>query len=212
MRYVFPQGECQGQTFGVKVKRITEWSLVVDNARYTIHKKELGKEPSEEFKRSMALAEHSPVRCLRYIIELTDVPCWVSQHIARHDAFAGHTMRDGAEDTQFVATSRTDRFQYDENKKVERSRLPQDAPVCHRIFLDAQDFIIISKLRLCNCASYETRFVWQKIIEELSSIDKELASKCVRMCVYRGFCPEIKKCGYDKTAKFQEELYIYRNK
>lgn len=206
MTYTFPQGECQGQTFEISLKRVTPWSLVVDSARFTINKDDINKEPSSDFKRSIVLAEHSPIRCLRYILDLKGVPCWVSQHIARHDAFAGHNMRDGVAETHFVGTSRSDRT------NVLRSKLPQDTPVNHRIFLDAQDFIIISKLRLCTCASYETRYVWQKVIEELKTLDAELASKCVRMCVYRGFCPEMKKCGYDKTAKFQEELYNYRNK
>lgn len=207
MNYTFPHGECEGQTFGVKITRLTDWEIVIDNARFTIHKDDLCKEPSKEFKKKIILSEHSPIRCLDYIIELTDVPCWVSQHIARHDAFAGHTMRDGAEDTHFVATSRTDRH----NQGTPRSKMPQDAPVKHRIFLNAQDFINISQRRLCTCASFETRFVWEKVISELKEIDPELASKCVRMCIYRGFCPEIVCCGYSKTAKFQEELYQYRN-
>lgn len=207
MKYTFASGECAGQSFSVKITRLTNWDAVVDNARFTIHKGDLGKEPSGEFKKKIVLSEHSPIRCLNYIVELDGVPCWVSQHIARHDAFAGHTMRDGASDTHFVATSRTDRH----DVGVVRSKLPQDTPVNHRIMLNAQDFINISQRRLCTCASYETRFVWESILSELRAIDKELASKCVRTCVYRGFCPEIKCCGYDKTAKFQTDLYDYRN-
>lgn len=207
MRYTFPSGECEGKSFSVSVKRRGSWEDVLNDARFTIHKADLEKEPSKEFMRSIIMSEHSPIRDLTFVIDLLDIPCWVSQHIARHDAFAGHTMREGAYDTHFVATSRTDRH----DVGIERSKLPQDTPVNHRISLNAQDFINISQKRLCTCASYETRFVWEKVIEELKVIEPILASKCVRTCVYRGFCPETKRCGYDRTAKFQADLYEYRN-
>ena len=32
----------------------------------------------------------------------------------------------------------------------------------------------------------------------------------VRECVYRGFCPEMFGCGYDKTEAYAKELYKYR--
>lgn len=46
---------------------------------------------------------------------------------------------------------------------------------------------------------------------KVSERDKFLASVMVKECVYRGFCPEINSCNYDKTKEFEEELEDYRN-
>lgn len=187
----------------VSVKEIVGWDVALDSALWTINKKEKHKIPSDKWMSQTCLAEHSMLREPRYIVEIKGIECWSSQHIARHDAFAGHTVRESRE-THFVGTSRTDRTGIDRNK------LPQDAPVSHRISLSAQDFITISKLRLCSCASKETREAWKMVVEKLREINPVLASKCVPTCIYRGFCPEFEGCGYDKTEKFKEALHKYR--
>lgn len=188
----------------VEIKRLTNWSEVLDAARFTVNKCDLEKEPSEEFKTRILTAEHSPIRSLIFMVTLYNVPTWVSQHIARHDKFAGHTMREGEADEHFVATQRSDRT------GVDRSGLSQEELVDHRILLNAHDLITISKKRLCNCASPETRFVWQKVKEEVAKIEPELASRMVRECVYRGFCPEMNCCGFNKTQDYNDELFYYR--
>lgn len=188
----------------VEVKKLTDWSEVLDAARFTVNKSDLGKEPSDVFKTEITTAEHSPIRSLIFEITLYNIPTWVSQHIARHDAFAGHNVREGASDTHYVATQRSDRT------GVDRSGLSQEELVDHRILLNAQDLITISRKRLCNCASPETRFVWQKVKEEIRKIEPELASRMVRECVYRGFCPEMKPCGFNRTQDYNDELFNYR--
>lgn len=185
----------------VEVKKLTDWSEVLDAARFTVNKTDLGKEPSVEFKNRITMAEHSPIRSLIFVVTLYNVPSWVSQHIARHDKFAGHTVREGENDENFVSTQRSDRT------GVDRSELSQEELVSHRILLNAQDLINISRKRLCNCASPETRYVWDLVRYEIWKIEPELASKMVRECVYRGFCPEMECCGYVNTDKFSE----YRN-
>lgn len=189
----------------VSVREIVGWNEALDAALWTVNKEGKHKNPSDKWIASACLAEHSMIREPRYIVEIKGIECWASQHIARHDAFAGHTVRESKE-THFVGTSRSDRTGIDRNK------LPQDAPVSHRISLSAQDFITISKLRLCSCASPETRNAWKMVIEELRKINPVLASKCVPSCLYRGFCPEMKGCGYDKTEKFEKELQEYRKR
>lgn len=189
----------------VSVRQIVGWDEALDSALWTVNKDGNHKKPSDKWEAAACLAEHSMIREPRYIVEIKGIPCWSSQHIARHDAFAGHTVRESHE-TNFVGTSRSDRTGIDRNK------LPQDAPVSHRISLSAQDFITISKLRLCKCASKETRDAWERVIEELSKIDPVLASKCVPSCIYRGFCPEMDCCGYDRTWDFQERLKEYRKR
>lgn len=76
---------------------------------------------------------------------------------------------------------------------------------------NAQALINISRKRLCSQASRETREVMQEIKNQISKKDKFLADVMVKECVYRGFCPEMWSCNYDKTPAFQEELKNYRN-
>lgn len=190
----------------VTVKRLTDWSEVLNDARFTVGKEETGKEPSDKFKCNILTAEHSPIRTLIYVVTIKDVPTWVSQHIARHDAFAGHNVREGASDTHFVATQRTDRT------GVDRSEKKQTDPVSHRILLNAQDLITISRHRLCSCASKETREVWEEVKRKVAEIDPHVAEHMVRECIYRGFCPEGDRiCGYSRTEKYRKELENYRN-
>ena len=53
---------------------------------------------------------------------------------------------------------------------------------------------------------------WEIVIEKLKEIDPILAEKCVPECVYRGFCPEHKRCcGYVNTKAFKKKLEEYRS-
>ena len=119
---------------------------------------------------------------------------WVSVHLVRHKIGIEH----------WVATQRSDRT------GVDRNDLPQGALVNHACEADAQALINISRKRLCNCASKDTRKAWQKVRDEVSNVEPELASCMVRECVYRGFCPEMFPCGYSKTDAFKKELAEYR--
>ena len=69
-----------------------------------------------------------------------------------------------------------------------------------------QALINISRKRLCNCASKETREAWQMVKDEIAKVEPELASVMVKECIYRGFCPEMFSCGYHKTEAFKKEL------
>ena len=187
----------------VEVKKVMGWDIALDDALWTVRKPLADKEPSSKWKTNLCFAEHSMLADIRFVVNIKDAPCWASQHIARHDVFAGHTLRESKE-VHYVSTSRTDRT------GINRNKLPQDAPVDHRISLSAKDFITISRLRLCNCASKETREIWSAIIEELRKVEPELAACCVPNCVYRGFCPEFETCGYAKGKVFEEKLSAYR--
>ena len=74
---------------------------------------------------------------------------------------------------------------------------------------NAQAFMNISRKRLCyGCASEETRFAWQLVINALKEIDPILAEKCVPECVYRGFCPEEDKCcGYVNAEGYKKSSF-----
>lgn len=158
------------------------WREVKDLARATIGK-EGGQDPDSSWKLRILFAEHSPIRQLKYTIRFYDIPYWIAMHFARHKVGVEH----------YVSTQRDDRTGEDRDSK------PQDAPVMYTMVADAQAIINISKVRLCNQAHVETRKAWEKAILEIRKIDPELAMVCVPQCVYRGFCPEFKPCGYVKS-------------
>ena len=77
---------------------------------------------------------------------------------------------------------------------------------------NAQSFINISRKRLCRCASPETRKAWELVIEFLKEVAPVLASKCAPECIYRGFCPEKRRCcGYVNTKAYKKQLKEYRS-
>ena len=180
----------------IEITRVTDWKRVVDAARFTQGKKSLGREPSDEFKKQMILSEHSPLRELEFDIKMYGIPYWVSNHFVRHV----HAQ-------PFVSTSRPDIT----GSKVSRHDMRQDDLVNLQLSLNAQEIINISKLRLCNKASKETREVWYKVIDELVQIEPYLASACVPQCIYRGFCPEPKSCGRTYTNFFTFTRKHYKN-
>ena len=167
---------------------------VADAARTTIGLSEGDKIISEEYMHRMYKSEHSPIRLREFKIVIEDCPSWVATHFVRHHI--------GVE--KFVSTQRTDRTGEDRNSKR------QDEPVRLQLNCNAQAMINISRKRLCNQASKETREIWRKVIAELEKIDRPLAECCVAECIYRGFCPEFKPCGLEDTFYFEEMLLDYR--
>ena len=185
-----------------RLEQVTSWSRVLNAARRTIGKESLNKEPSDSWKAKMLLAEHSPIRLLEYDWSWGEIRQWVTAHLVRH--------HEGCE--KFVHTQRGDRRKILEDYGVEtRDELPQGALNDMDMTANAQALINISRKRLCNCASKETREAWTQVKEAIAKIDPVLASKMVPECLYRGFCPEfINPCGYSKTEKYQNDLKKYR--
>lgn len=181
----------------VKAKFATMWSRALDSARKTIGKAPINKEPSNDWKAWMLLAEHSPIRLVEYDLSYENIRQWVSVHLVRH--WLGFIP--------FVHSQRADRRQLNCN----RDELPQGSLNDMDASANAQALINISRKRLCSCASAETREAWEKTKEAVKEIDPIMASKMVKNCVYRGFCPEGDKCcGYVLTKAFEIELAEYR--
>ena len=166
----------------IEILKLTKWNDVLNAARFTRRRKELvDKEPSDKFKRNIVIAEHSPLRCLQFFIDMYDIPYYVSVHFVRHV----HAQ-------PFGSTSRPDI----DGKVPPREEQRKTDLVNLRLLVNAQEIIHISRLRLCRCAEKETRQVWEAVIKELENIEPILAKACVPTCVYRGFCPELTPCGY----------------
>ena len=169
------------------------WQGIKDATMNTIGKT-TGKYPDSEWKRKLIMAEHSPIRRLKFYWRWKNIKYWVSVHLVRHKIGIEH----------WVATQRTDRT------GVDRNEIPQGAEVNHAAEADGQAMINISRKRLCMCASSDTRKAWQKVKDNVEKVEPELASCMVRECVYRGFCPEMYPCGFSKTDAFKKELAEYR--
>ena len=169
------------------------WREVADAARTTVGMEKGKGDPSSAWRRKMLLAEHSPIRLLAVRWKWSELKYWVSVHFVRHKVGIEH----------FVRTQRTDRTGKD------RDQIAQSATVDHECLANAQAIINISRKRLCRQASPETQVAWRTFLEALASQEPELSGVCVPECVYRGFCPEIKCCGYCKTPAFQAAVLQY---
>lgn len=185
----------ESKSMEVKVTQETPWKRALNAARRTIGKEPIDKEPSDNWKAKVLLAEHSPIKLVEYLISFKDLKQWVGVHILRH----GFTL-------PFIHSQREDRRKLD----VPRDELPQGEPNDQDFVVNAQTLINISRKRLCTCASKETREAWQAVKDEIRKFDPVMADKMVRNCVYRGFCPELKCCGYCNTEAFFKELEAYR--
>lgn len=172
------------------------WKDILDTCRSTIGKEFISKEPSNEWKKKILLAEHSPIRLIKIKWIWEDIPYWVSMHFCRHKIGIEH----------FVKTSRSDRTGTD------RTKLYQDNPVNHICEANAQSIINISRKRFCKQASEETRLTWGLFINKLKEIEPELASCCVPDCIYRGFCSEMNECGFSYSEEYKNILLNYRKK
>ena len=178
----------------IELRHYIDYWQDIKNATMNTIGKSTGKYPTSEWKRNLLMSEHSPIRKLKVSWRWEDLKYWISVHLVRHKIGIEH----------FVSTQRTDRT------GVNRDDLPQNNFVNHECEADAQALINISRKRLCNCASVETRQAWQLVKNKIAEVEPELAKCMVRECVYRnGLCPEMFSCNFNKTEAFEKELKDY---
>ena len=145
--------------------------------------KETERPATEKFKREILKARHSPIRELRFLFHLTDIPYWVSVHLCRHI----HAQ-------PYVKTQRNDR-----QSGYDRNTAPQNAPVDMMWSMNAEELIVIANKRLCNLASKETRELVWMMCNEVIKLCPEFEDELVPMCVRNGgVCHEIFPCGGKK--------------
>lgn len=157
-----------------------DWQEVVNDCRTTAGKNELGKEPSERFKKSILISEHSPIRDISVKWRWVNMPHWVTVHWVRHKW------------EKFVQSQRTDRT------GIKRDKLPQDEPQTFVGEANAQHLIDTYRKRLCYAASPETRKYAEDFKRELYKVEREISNVLVPNCIYRCGCPEPNSCGYYK--------------
>jgi len=153
-----------------------DWMKVKDRALVTINKKAVTP-PTEEWKRKILTARHSPIRYLRFSFYI-ECPSWVSVHLVRHI----HAQ-------PYVRSQRNDR-----QSDYDRTKAPQDTPVSMIWDMGAEELMIIANKRLCNLASKETRQVVQMMCDEVKKVCPEFANELVPMCVREGSCHEMYSC------------------
>lgn len=149
-----------------------DWKEVLNDCRFTVNKANLDKEPSDEFKKTILISEHSPIRDIYFKWEWLQIPHWVTVHWVRHKW------------EKFVATQRSDRT------GIDRHSLPQDTPSNMRGEGNVQHLIDTMRKRLCFKASPETRECAMSLKTEIHEIEPFIADVLIPSCIYRAGCCE----------------------
>ena len=165
----------------IKVEKISD--LMSKSAAFTILKEDINVN-----KEKMYRSEHSPCRAVLFKIEMKGIPSFVSVHLTRHSQTG---------ELHFVSSCREDRGF--------RGVANRNTPVNHMMILNAQHLINISKVRLCTKSHKQTRKVWEEICSRICDVEPELYKYLVPSCIYRGYCPEFKSCGYYEKWKRKQE-------
>lgn len=162
-----------------------DWQLCKACTLVTVGK-ESSKPPTEEWKKKILRARHSPIRTLEFCFRLNNIPSWVATHLVRH-----------VHATPFVKTQRSDR-----NNGHDRGADRQDTPINMCWFMNAEELMVVANKRLCRQASPETRQVVQAICDEVVKLNPEFAEFLVPMCYWKnGKCDEFSCCGFNQTYK-----------
>lgn len=169
----------------IKYPTEEDWMLAKKCTLVTVGK-ESNNPATEQFKRDMLRARHSPIRELKFLFYLTDIPYWVSVHLCRHV----HAQ-------PYVKTQRNDR-----QSAYDRNGAPQNAPVDMMWSMNAEELITIANKRLCNLASMETRELVKMICKAVIEVCPEFKEELVPMCVRNGgICYEMFPCGDRETIR-----------
>jgi thymidylate synthase ThyX len=154
-----------------------DWLAVKERALVTVGKKAVTP-PTEEWKRKILEARHSPIRKLQFSFYL-EIPYWISVHLVRHI----HAQ-------PYVKSQRNDR-----QNDYDRNAARQDETVCMIWDMNAEELLTIANKRLCNQASKETRKVVETMCELVKAACPEFSGELVPMCVYHGgVCHEMFSC------------------
>lgn len=177
------------------IKWDVNWLEIKNLCRGTISMKDSKIEPSNEWKRKLLLAEHSPLRHSLITVEITNVPFYVMGHLVRHHMGV----------VPYVATSRSDRT------GVDRRERRQTDTVTMRMDMNIQSLINISRKRLCNQADETTKELWNMVVKAVGECDEDIAWACVPEGIRSMGCPEgfgnCKQCNNMLKDMDKEDLF-----
>ena len=173
----------------ITIKKITDWDLVYREALYTQGKSPKKQFPSEEWKERTVKAQHSPLRCLQFIIDIEEVPNFVHNHLVRHVHLQPfiRTMR---EDLTGISSDKITRNTYNNGSYM----------------INAQEFLNVTYLRSCFKASKETRETWDSVVEKMNKIEPILSKYAVKNCIRLGYCAEYSPCKYINSEDYKIKL------
>ncbi len=162
-----------------------DWDEVYRRCLITVGKRPI-KHPSDEWKRKLLIARHSPIRRLRFSFLLEGIPSYCSVHLCRHV----HAQ-------PYVKSQRNDR-----QSEYDRNKAPQDAKVDMIYDLGGEEMLILANKRLCNLADKTTREVVQMMCWLVEEKCPEFKGLLVPMCEYHGgVCHEMYPCGRYNNEK-----------
>lgn len=164
-----------------------DWVEVKRRALITMYGKGLGvvKPPTEEWKRKILEARHSPIRRLRYSFLIEDIPSNTSVHLCRHI----HAQ-------PYVSSLRNDR-----QEAMDGDAARRDTPVNMIYDVNAEELMVIANKRMCQKAATATREVVFAMCSAVIAKTPEITGQLVPMCIYAGKCHEMKPCGCYKYMK-----------
>jgi len=154
------------------------WLEVKQRALVTVGK-QTSTPPTDEWKKKILTARHSPIRHLEFSFYMEDIPSWVSVHLARH-----------VHSQPYIKSQRNDR-----QAEYDRNAAPQNAPVNMIYDVNAEELMTIANKRLCNQASQETRSLVRMMCIEVEKACPEFKGLLVPACEYNGVCHEMYPCG-----------------
>lgn len=173
------------------------WKRVKNHCRTTDNKDFTENEPTDKFKFSLLVSEHSPIRLLEFDWSWKQIPYWVSTEWSRH------------RHEKFISSQRDDRLT-DETPRAEK---PQGALVNHDGYANMQHLIDAWRKRLCYQATKEARELAYDFKKKLYDDDYKYESMVlVPNCIYRGGCPEFRTCGlWNRFIDFCMDYYIEKD-
>lgn len=167
----------------IKHPEETDWKQAKLRALVTVGKSKVINAPTEDWKRSILRARHSPIRFLSFSFYFEGLPSYIATHFVRHHV--------GVE--KYVKSQRNDR-----QADYDRRKAPQDAPVNMIMDFNAESLIVFMQKRLCCCADPNTRKVVEEMKELVLLTNPEFEEFLKKPCEYYGKCFEMKSCGFHK--------------
>ncbi len=153
-----------------------DWQRCLMLAKMTQGKADNGAEPSDEWKRRMLKAGHSPIRTLPFTILMMDIPYYSAMHFVRHKV--------GCE--WYVSSQRG---------TAERWKRAQGALVNVVLDCNAQALMNIMAMRLCEKADAVTMNcaidMRSKVLEKCPEFETLLVPRCGGN---KRLCPEMLPC------------------
>lgn len=187
----------------VVITKLTDFDVARRLARLTVGKEDIDKPVSDKFKTNLIASEHSPLRAVSYLVEITNIPVVISQQFTRHAINLGGTFVNEHVNPTDVTHCQTS--QRPDWTGVERSEYTNLSFISN-----AQGIIDMSKKRLCMQASKGARDIWTMVANKINTLDPILANKMQPSCIHIGGCPEaLSKCKYYTTEAFHFKRAVY---